>query len=238
MARRMQRTLDLNPIIWLQQYSWKARLTKWALCLVVVLVDGSALSDRYPDFESLQYELLLLLAVVMTVAGVSSFLAEKRSGALELILVTPLRSNEIIFGRVWGLWKLILPSAVVLFASHFARACLEAPSSGAAEHFFLELTFSALVFLNLPLLSTYFALRQKNLFRAAVLTWMVLLLPLLSGYVLMASVVGPLQAIPFDTLEMVGGAVGLVCLLGLIMTFWSWFALAESLAQRRYGDGA
>jgi ABC-type transport system involved in multi-copper enzyme maturation permease subunit len=36
--RKMQRTLDWNPIAWLQQYSWKARLSKWCLCLAFLLI--------------------------------------------------------------------------------------------------------------------------------------------------------------------------------------------------------
>jgi ABC-type transport system involved in cytochrome c biogenesis permease component len=50
------------------------------------------------------------MVAAYTYAGVNGFLQEKKSGALELILVSPISVNQIIFGRVWGLWKQFLPS--------------------------------------------------------------------------------------------------------------------------------
>jgi ABC-type Na+ efflux pump permease subunit len=44
-------------------------------------------------------------------------LQEKKSGALELILVSPLTVDQIVFGRVWGLWKLFLPALLVAVGS-------------------------------------------------------------------------------------------------------------------------
>ena len=100
--RRMQRSLDRNPIAWLQQYSWKARTAKWGLCAGFLMVEGVA-STGSPEISGLVQTLLLLtLAGVCTFIGVSGFLEEKRSGALELLLVTPISVNKLIFGRVCG----------------------------------------------------------------------------------------------------------------------------------------
>ena len=62
------------------------------------------------------FEPLLFLTIVagMTFAGVNSFAEEKRSGALELILVTPIPINQIILGRVRGVWEQFLPAALIL----------------------------------------------------------------------------------------------------------------------------
>jgi len=107
-------TLERNPVAWLQQYSWKARLSKWGLCLGILVVDA-LFSTRGPE-EMLDAQILMLTVLFgcYTFAGVNGFLTEKKSGALELLLVTPLTADKIIFGRVWGLWKQFLPAGVSL----------------------------------------------------------------------------------------------------------------------------
>ena len=109
----------LEPIAWLQQYSWKARLSKWGLCLAFLLVEVAA---RNADEERLNNPSGVAADAGRdyTFGGVSSFLEEKRSGALELLLVTPIPVNKLIFGRVWGLWKQFLPAGVVLACGYLA----------------------------------------------------------------------------------------------------------------------
>ena len=113
-ARQMQETLEWNPIAWLQQYSWKARLSKWGLCLGLVLLECAATTGSASGLLDAQYLMLLILAAAFTFVGVNSFLTEKKSGALELLLVTPVTPDQIIFGRVWGLWKQFLPAGLTL----------------------------------------------------------------------------------------------------------------------------
>jgi ABC-type Na+ efflux pump permease subunit len=171
--RKMQRTLDWNPIAWLQQYSWKARLGKWALCLAFLLAEyaGGNASGSYR--EATPPILLFIMAAIYTFVGVGGFLEEKRSGALELILVTPLSVNKLIFGRVWGLWKQFLPAGLIL-----AMFFLCDDRSGDD---FIDAVGVAFIlacgFFSLPVFATYFALRVKNLMLAAVLTWIALWVP-------------------------------------------------------------
>ena len=113
-ARRMRETLEWNPVAWLQQYSWKARLSKWGLCLGLVLIERAASTGSATDLAEAQSLMVLILAVAFTFVGVNSFLTEKKSGALELLLVTPVTPGEIIRGRVWGLWKQFLPAGLTL----------------------------------------------------------------------------------------------------------------------------
>jgi len=186
----MQRALDRNPIAWLQQYSWKARLFKWGLCLVFLLAETAATRRAdLRDSSDWMAILALILCAAYTFAGVNGFLNEKKTGALELILVTPLSVNQLIFGRVQGLWKQFLPAALLLAAyyivaypfldryyyfgfnfGHFFRP--------ARSHF----GYTAIAaFLTLPIFATCFALRFKSLFVASALTWAALLCgPLLS----------------------------------------------------------
>ena len=113
-ARQMQETLEWNPIAWLQQYSWKARLSKWGLCLGLVFLECAANATSATGLLDAQYLMLLIFAGAYTFVGVSSFLTEKKTGALELLLVTTVTPGQIIIGRVWGLWKQFLPAGVTL----------------------------------------------------------------------------------------------------------------------------
>jgi hypothetical protein len=115
-ARKMQRTLEWNPIAWLQQYSWKARVSKWGLCLGLVMIECVLTTGNPSEMMDAQSVMMLILAAVFTFVGVNSFLTEKKSGALELLLVTPVTPNQIIWGRVWGLWKQFLPAGLTLLA--------------------------------------------------------------------------------------------------------------------------
>ena len=116
---------------------------------------------------------MLTFGGIYTFFGVSGFLEEKRSGALELILVTPISVNKLIFGRAWGLWQQFLPAGLIL-----AGDCAFWMTS---DNFFDEsLTGSIVVaygFLALPIFATYSALRVKNLIVATVLTWIALIVP-------------------------------------------------------------
>jgi ABC-type Na+ efflux pump permease subunit len=191
-ARRMKRALEKNPISWLQQYSWKARVSKWGLCLLFVLLECAVIDGNQPyDIGRMLRTLLLILAAAYTYAGVNGFLQEKKTGALELILVSPISVKQIICGRVWGLWKQFFPAAILLLCSDFAvRVML--PYQSYSDSFFWEGGWGqfwanefelAAIYLMLPMVATYFALRCKNLFLAAALTWVVLLLPVIAGLV-------------------------------------------------------
>ena len=167
--RKMQRTLDWNPIAWLQQYSWKARLSKWGLCLGFVLIEWAARNTSDSDRETVNGALLLTLVGICTFVGVSGFLEEKRSGALELLLVTPISVNKLIFGRVWGLWTQFLPAGLMLGTCILGYGWMSSNNPGFFEA--LQGTFLLVCgFLALPVFATYFALRVKNLIVAAVLT--------------------------------------------------------------------
>jgi ABC-type Na+ efflux pump permease subunit len=123
--------------------------------------------------------LLLILGAFYTFTGVSGFLEEKRSGALELLLVTPVSAGRIIFGRAWGLWKQFLPAGLVL-AAFYTESQWRMQAAG---EILMEAVRLAVIvacgFLTLPVFATYFALRVKSLPGATVLTWVALCVPVL-----------------------------------------------------------
>jgi ABC-type transport system involved in multi-copper enzyme maturation permease subunit len=141
--RKMTRALNRNPIGWLQQYSWSARLTKWGWCFGIVVAELMLVRDStrppwgwqsfftglFPflappiamvlsgpvaagPIEQEALAFILGLGLALTAAG--SFHRERQTGAMELILVTPLRVNQIIAGRLLGIASQFLPALAVL----------------------------------------------------------------------------------------------------------------------------
>jgi len=121
-AKRMQETLDWNPIAWLQQYSWQSRVSKWGLCLILLLIECCLTNGDADDMLNAQTLMIMVLAAAFTFIAISGFLTEKKNGALELLLVTPISPSQIISGRVYGLWKQFLPAGLtLLFLWQFAH---------------------------------------------------------------------------------------------------------------------
>lgn len=110
--RSLRRSLERNPIGWLEQYSWSARLTKWGWCLAVLIFEISAFNNAF-TFDSYQHGgpwLFPVLIGAMALSACNSFARERESGALELLLVSPLTERQIIGGRLMGLWMQVLPA--------------------------------------------------------------------------------------------------------------------------------
>lgn len=233
LAGRMHRALDRNPIVWLQQFSWKARVTKWGLCLVFVYLDCVMISNvNLGDIVGTQCILVGVLAVVFTFVGVNSFLDEKRNGALELILVTPLSVNQIIWGRVWGLWKQFLPAALIIGGFYFAASRAESRLYYWEYYepgFNAPLWFTVFGYLSLPVFATYFALRARNLIIGAVLTWVALILAPLMGYGALDQLCWRLGINYSTTTGCMGALAGDVAFVFLVC-----FLLRHSLSRRIY----
>jgi len=115
-ARRMRRLLDRNPVGWLQRRRATARLTKWGWCVVVaVWVSASLYVDG--GWEVLpwgQFWLAMFLAGGVVVSAAGSFHVERETGALELLLVTPLGERQLVLGRLREVWAQFLPAGVLL----------------------------------------------------------------------------------------------------------------------------
>jgi ABC-type transport system involved in multi-copper enzyme maturation permease subunit len=266
--RKLQRMLDWNPIAWLQLYSWKAGVTRWGLCLIFVLFECSLINVTPAELLEAQSTMMMILAAIFTFVSVSGFLTEKKSGALELLLVTPISPNKIIFGRVWGLWLQFLPAAATLILCRlnaeniFAIVtptswprqiqnssrlweALIAPASAwlrqlnpswwgqPVPHTYLEapsfqIFVIAIGFFTLPVFATYFALRVKNLFVAAALTWLALLLCPYFAFTMLGSILS--FNIPLGPAE-----VGVIIfLMNLAFALLACFLLRHSLSRRLY----
>ncbi len=103
--RRRRRLLELSPVAWLQGDRWSSRLAKWCwagVASVVLVIAGF----WYPDSWWVASSLYLAqgpLVVAVAFSAAASFRRERESGALELLLVTPLTPRAILAGRLRGL---------------------------------------------------------------------------------------------------------------------------------------
>lgn len=174
--RRMTRTLNRNPIGWLQQYSWSARLSKWGWCLGLVLYECFLVAYGYwDDFINWQFTPALFLIGSMAFTAANSFSRERQTGALELLLVTPLPVKKIISGRLLGIWEQFLPSLVVWLVVWLTLS----------DHRYAALRMSYLImfagsFGTIAVIGLYYSLRRLHFLAAWVLTGAVgLLLPVL-----------------------------------------------------------
>lgn len=169
LRQRMRRALERNPIGWLQQYSWNARLTKWGWCGFVILGE-LIFASSWRDAWDAQYWMagLILFGVSFSAAG--SFHRERETGAFELLLVTPLKPRQIIRGRLAGIRLQYLPAFATLL---LAWACLVQPvwmrslfQPNQWEHQFTDfvglLAAATVSYLTLPVIGLFFSMRPMH----------------------------------------------------------------------------
>jgi ABC-type transport system involved in multi-copper enzyme maturation permease subunit len=162
----LRQRLNRNPIAWLQQHTWGARLTKWgwfAFCMIVltrlVTTDSRWLMEY---FRWVGLALLLGLAF----SSVGSFQREKQNGVLELLLVSPLSERQIVQGRLLGIWQQFAPAAILLVAVriYFWNTDGYHRAGDMAGVFWITFFLGSCVVV--PLFGLYFAGRCQNIFAA------------------------------------------------------------------------
>ncbi|MDB6027993.1 MAG: hypothetical protein JWM68_4216 [Verrucomicrobiales bacterium] len=162
---RMRRALNQNPIGWLQQYSWSARLIKWSWCFSIILIETVLLGTIYfQDMRHAQAYLTLFLLVGVALSASGSFRKERETGALELILVSPLRVGEIIWGRLRGIYSQFVFAIVIILSVYFCTGTFF-NGAGQSTTGFLILMSNVVT---LPVIGLYFSLKIKNI----VLAWL------------------------------------------------------------------
>ncbi len=244
LRRNSRRALDRNPIAWLHQCSWSARLTKWGWCLGFVLVECVPL-NLWSDNASpatwweVQTYLMLALSLGLTFVAAGSFIKEKENGVLELLLVSPLPLHKLIYGRVLGLWEQFLPSALVIalasVMTQFGFAEWDGYGTSSNQE---NVQFALVVFMGfftLPFIGLYWSLRLKRLWTAWLLIWVMGgFLPLAFGIPL-----GDALAIFLDYLAMptIGDPICraiMICLSQIAFARLACFLLRHSLSRRIY----
>jgi ABC-type transport system involved in multi-copper enzyme maturation permease subunit len=178
------RTLDRNPIAWLQEYSWTARLTKWGWFLVVLVVGLMVMSWDPREAPNSRFYLPAGLALAIAFSAAGSFRRENETGLLELLLVTPLSVRQLLRGRIWGIFSHYFPAISVFLVLAWGDYVLNQrayPTTNLVWPFLLA-------FFSMTILGLYLSLGQLNFFLGWLLTWaLAFLIPVVSTVVLFPS---------------------------------------------------
>ena len=234
LRRWMRWNLSRNPIGWLEQRTWSGRLVMWSWLAVLVgfystLVSSGGFYLR--TFQPIQMALAWLLMVSIAATASGSFRRERESGVLELLLVSPLNSWQIILGRLRGMWTQFVPAVALLLAVWLFVATFERDVSGWDGVWF------SVAFLTLPVVGLYYSLAKTHFLSAFVWT-------LLMGYLfpMLLANVGLLQRMilwqvgfPAGNLARTQAAIGPIwALLQLGLALGFGHLLHRNLEQRRF----
>jgi ABC-type Na+ efflux pump permease subunit len=212
-------TLERNPVAWLQERTWTGRLTKWGWLLIILsaIPIGGCLGSWRMDFTSWLNGLALLLVAGIAFTATSTFRNERSSGALELLLVTPLTAGQILRGRLWGMVAHFLPATMLLGFFWFVPVWF---ASRVPADTWLNCWFSFSTLLTIPLVGFWFALRRMHFLTGWLLT-------ILIGFI------APL-AIVFGLRIVAGTGNTISLLLGLIAFTLYQLVLAAGCFQQVY----
>ena len=175
--RWIRRKLEKNPMGWLEQRSWTGRTAVAVWLAIVASFYIAMLRDTgyYRRFNTeVQFALGLILAVAMASVAAGSFRRERDLGVMELLLITPLRADELALGRLKGIWEQFLP-AIALLLGVWSWISL---SFGNRWDWVL-IVFWAVTFASLPVAGLLYSLQSRGTVGALVWTlWTALILPL------------------------------------------------------------
>lgn len=168
LKRWMRSKLERNPIGWLEQRRWSGRLVVWTWLAIIISVQSLALTDSgfFHNYRSWSEFMAWLLTFSMAASAAGSLRRERETGVLELLLVSPLTTRQLISGRLRGLWGQFLPSIVLLLGVWFYfQNLLPNRERGTAQIWFFLVTYSVL-----PVVGLYFSVRSRHFITAFVST--------------------------------------------------------------------
>jgi ABC-type transport system involved in cytochrome c biogenesis permease component len=157
-----------NPIGWLEQRTWTARTLQWGWVAFTIAV-YAVIAARWDEWSyglSGMHRMLgwgLLAALGLTAAG--SFRRERENGMLSLLLITPLKPDQLVLGRVKGLWAQIR-WATLLFVGGWIY--LRTFSGDRLDYFWM--LFFVVSYLTLPVTALFCSLWRKSYFAAVLWT--------------------------------------------------------------------
>jgi hypothetical protein len=116
--RWMRFSLQRNPIGWLERRTWTGRIAALVWFAVMISFASAVVSyaGAFSGEDSVLNGLMWMLLASIAYVAAGSFRRERETGALELILVTPLNERQIISGRLRGIWIQFLPAFAVWLA--------------------------------------------------------------------------------------------------------------------------
>lgn len=214
---------DRNPIAWLQEYSWTARLTKWGWCLAILAAELILAGEEILDGNASGWQPVLMLALGLGVAfsAANSFRRERDEGLIEILLVTPISPARLMFGRLWGVFSHFFPAFAVLWVFYVGELVLGWHGRGTQWALFWP---DPAAFAAVMVVGVWLSLGRLNFFVAWLLTW-------LAAVLLPVALVGILKPGDSDGWLVSGGFIAVlqVALCGVAARL-----LYRSLIQRRF----
>lgn len=160
LRRWMKAKLERNPIGWLEQRTWSGRVVMWSWFAVMISFYSAALDGSFPGrtLDRVQNLMAWLLLGSIAASASGSFQRERESGVMELLLVSPMTTGQIIGGRLRGLWGQFLLAAALQFGVwvYFGTAVPNARSDSEDIFFFCSSYFT------LPVIGLYYSMRRRN----------------------------------------------------------------------------
>jgi ABC-type transport system involved in multi-copper enzyme maturation permease subunit len=228
--RWLRWNLEQNPVGWLEQRSLSGRVFMWGwLGLVVAFYGvGLAFDDIYQEFDEGHAWMVSILLGSLALSAAISFKRELETGLFELMLVSPLKTEKIIGGRIRGLWSQFTPAFVLLMifwcSLRWWLKRLEGDSDN--EYFISTLILCPGTFLSLPAVSLYFSLRSKQIIPVLIATFTVTcVVPVVLAASAFPHFPDPLGVV-VSTLLFFGAQIG--------TAIWCYRALAHNLRTRRF----
>jgi ABC-type Na+ efflux pump permease subunit len=159
----MKRQLERNPVGWLERRRWTSRVAAWGWLGIFAL----GYTAFYLNFSYTQQveEFNVLMAAslmgAMALTSSASFRKERETGVMELLLTTPLTPEQIVRGRVIGLWVQFLPSlAALVFMAGFSGFILH--WRGPYFSLLLQGWVSGVFFISVPVCGLWFSLVMRH----------------------------------------------------------------------------
>jgi ABC-type transport system involved in cytochrome c biogenesis permease component len=132
-AVRRRKLIDLNPVLWLVSRERWQGIALWVLTLLVlgpfVTILMTLPSTVWIIWAQVSW-LVLVVLYLWTASQASRFFVEaRRSGLMELLLVTPLTSKDIVFGQWQALLRMFGLPVVLLLLVQFSGTLLSQHAS-------------------------------------------------------------------------------------------------------------
>jgi ABC-type transport system involved in multi-copper enzyme maturation permease subunit len=165
LTRWLRRTLERNPVGWLERRTWSGRMITWIWCGVMTLIYCAVSSSAFsnPGFIMVQNFLVYLLICSMSASAAGSFRRERDNGVMELLLVSPIGEWRLIEGRLRVLWMQFAPAFGLLFA---VWAWWDSFNTSEQMPLLAKSASYLTIFLTLPIIGLYFSLAKKNFISA------------------------------------------------------------------------
>lgn len=154
--RSMRKKLGRNPILWLENYYVGERVSKWVLFGLIGLMEMPMVLDDSGDLAGMRTLVVLLILVGICFQAARSYQRERQTGVWELIMVSPLSTRSLVFGRLQAIWSQFLPACAIGFL-----ALPPKPSDGIEPFSVFHLIFLSSI-LTLPIIGMYLSFRLTS----------------------------------------------------------------------------